>query len=435
VTSNLVARVHAFVRERTPALLTGRTLLAVSGGGDSTAMAALLCDTRLIDVRSAVVAHFDHRLRSQTAAARDRAAVASLCDRYGLDLVCGAWDAPRPGESAAREARFAFLTRAAMRVGAVTIATGHTADDQAETVLMRMMRGAGLQGLGGIREQSRRGGVVVVRPILCATRAETREYCRSRKLAFVDDETNFNTAILRNRIRLRLLPELERASPGARADLLRTAAEAATAAGVLEELAAPAIASESRAEITLSKDRLVAMPEAARPFALRLAVERLLGDARDLDRRHYAQLDRALTSRTGAQLQLGRGLTLHVERNVITLTRTAPPAASAAPFGHPIPFSGRIGDWSLDLRDADTSDATAMLPPDAIVRTRKPGDRIRTAGGTRKLQDIFVDCGVPQRFRDGIPVIAQGSAVLWTPFRASSCRDGRPYRITARRES
>ena len=123
--ADLEARIRVFARDHIPALADGQAVLAVSGGGDSTATASLLCEAGILDPARSIVAYFDHRLRGEAAAAAD-AAVTELCARYGFELVTGKWDAPRPGEAAAREARYAFLRGAAARAGISVIVTGHT---------------------------------------------------------------------------------------------------------------------------------------------------------------------------------------------------------------------------------------------------------------------------------------------------------------------
>ncbi|HLB22765.1 MAG TPA: tRNA lysidine(34) synthetase TilS, partial [Dehalococcoidia bacterium] len=235
----LESRVRAFAAERTPSLADGRALVALSGGGDSVATAALLVEAGVVDAGRCAVAYFDHRLRGDEAAALDRAAVEALCARYGLELVTGAWAAPRGGEAAAREARYAFLREAASQLELRAIVTGHTSDDQAETVLMHTLRGAGLHGLRGMAAERELGrekrdvSGAVARPMLCVSRRETRAYCDARGLPFVDDVTNADTSLLRNRVRLEVLPGLESATPGATVALLRTAEQARDAVAAL----------------------------------------------------------------------------------------------------------------------------------------------------------------------------------------------------------
>ena len=306
-------------------------------------------------------------------------------------------------------------------------------DDQAETVLMHAMRGAGLHGLRGMRPQSVVDGVTMARPMLCVSRAETRAYCAARGLLFVDDETNGDTSLLRNRVRLELLPRMEKAAPGARDALLRLAEESREAATAMDTLVAPAIAHVGEREIELSREGLRSLPREALPFAYRLAITRLLGDARDIERKHYALLPDPASARTGALFELPRGLMVTVDRDLFLLSVGAPVVQAIAPsFAAVLPFAGEVGGWRLRIVRAGVVDGIAV-PTGGLVRGRRVGDRMRLRGGSRKLQDVFVDMKVPRRMRDAVPVIAVGGDVLWTPFAtAVDCEDGERFAVDAR---
>jgi tRNA(Ile)-lysidine synthase len=440
----LVVRVGVLARREAPELLPGRLLLAVSGGADSCAMAALICEAGLA-ARGSVAAHFDHRLRGEEAAARDAAAVAALCARYGLALESGSWASPRRGEAAAREARYAFLREVAQRCGAQAIATGHTSDDQVETVLLHALRGAGLSGLRGMRalDTLPAAGVALLRPLLGVTRAETRGFCAARGISFEDDETNADTSLLRNRVRLELLPRLEAMAPDARASILHLAEESRAAVTALEAVASKALleAAADAGEVRLWREGLRGLPAAAAPYAYRLALQRLLGDARDFDRRHYGLMARAAAGATGAAYALPRGVVLTVDAEVMVLSRGQPGApAIEASFEAAVPYAGAAGAWEIAVRRTVVAPTGAeadvvALPAGAVVRGRRAGDRIAPRGmaGHKKLQDYYVDRKVPRRERDAAPVIACGAEVLWTPFGAAEAVAGEGYAVTARR--
>lgn len=443
--AGLEARVREFAQDGVPALEGERALLAVSGGGDSIATAALLCEAGIVDPAQSVVGHFDHGLRGKVAAAADRAVVEAMCARYGFELVYGSWEVPRWGEAAAREARYAFLREMAVRAGISVIVTGHTSDDQAETVLMHAMRGAGLHGLGGMRSQSAMssekrdvgGEISLARPMLCVSRAETRAYCAARGLEFVDDETNADATLLRNRVRLEVLPRIEAAAPGARVALLRLADESREAASAMDALVAPAITRVGQREIELSREALRALPREALPFTYRLAITRLVGDARDIERKHYGLMPDPVSARTGAVYELPRGLVLTVDRDVFLLSVGVPEAeAIPAAFAAPLPFAGVVGGWCVRVVRGDGEGGLAV-PAGGVVRGRRAGDRMRLRGGSRKLQDVFVDLRVPRRVRDGVPVIAVGGDVLWTPFaeavEGDAAYNGERFNVVAER--
>jgi tRNA(Ile)-lysidine synthase len=452
----LEERARAYAVTHVPGLLRGRVVLAVSGGADSAAMVALLCEAGVVAPGRAVAAHFDHRLRDRAEAALDLDAVRALCRRYGLSLETGAWTSPRAGEAAAREARYAFLRATAERHGAPAVVTGHTSDDQVETVLMHALRGAGLHGLAGMAPAaplgvglaSGRSAIEVWRPLLGVSRGETRGYCAALGLPFHDDATNLDRAFLRNRVRLDLLPAMEATAPGAGAAMLALAAQARESVAALEEIAARAIAGDIGGEVMLSRAALRGLPAGAAPYAYRLALLRLLGDARDIERRHYDVLARAASSATGSTFELPRGVVATVDADAVVLSLGAPGAPPIAPdFAVPLPYAGAAGAWSIEVapagastRDAAPGEArTLALPAGAVVRGRRPGDRVALRGaGHKKLQDVYVDAKVPRRERDAAPVIALGADVLWTPLASqvpAAAAEGVPHRVWWRRRA
>ena len=441
MTDSLEARVAAYVSERVPDIAAGRLVLAASGGADSTAMVVLLCETGIAVPRRAVVAHFDHALRGDESAAADRDAVDALCRRYGLDLRAARWDAPRRSEAAARDARYRFLADMARETGAAAIVTGHTADDQAETVLMHAMRGAGLHGLAGMAPISpchADPAIAVARPLLAVTRAETRAYCAARGLRFHDDASNDDPRYLRNRVRRELLPALEAHSPSVRAALLTLAGAARAQIDALDALTDPLVRTDAPSGgVSLDRAALAHLSLDARAHAFRRAIAAVLGDAREYDRRHYAMLERAARARTGATLQLPRGVIATVDADAVVVSLGAPRSHPVrAGLAVPLPWSGIAGAWELRAVPA-ASDATATLalPGAAVVRRRRAGDRIATrAGMHRKLKEEYIDRKIPARERDAAPVIAVGADVLWSPLlKLPRERAGVPYRIEARR--
>jgi tRNA(Ile)-lysidine synthase len=190
-------------------LSADRVVLAVSGGADSMAMLHGWLESEL---PKPVVAHFDHCMRPDSAA--DAEFVTDCARRLGVDCEIGVWtDQPEGavGEKAARDARYRFLLSAARTHGASAIATAHTADDQAETILFRILRGTGVDGLTGIKRQRHlAAGVSVIRPMLAIRRAEAREFLSARSFEWREDASNQDCNRRRNRIRHELIPKLER---------------------------------------------------------------------------------------------------------------------------------------------------------------------------------------------------------------------------------
>jgi tRNA(Ile)-lysidine synthase len=262
---------------------TGETIVVgVSGGPDSVALLDGLARLSGAHSFTLVAAHLDHGLRPDSA--DDVAFCSGLCARLGVAFRSGTADVrgraarERGGlEQAARRARYEFLRAVRREQGAAAIAVAHTRDDQAETVLLRLLRGSGRRGLAGMR--ARNGDVV--RPLLAVSRADVLAHLSARGLPWRDDPTNADRSLLRNRVRHELLPYLEeRFNPRLREVLARTAALLADEAQLLSASAALGLAQALRADgddIVLDRASLAAMPPALARIALRQVLERAGG--------------------------------------------------------------------------------------------------------------------------------------------------------------
>lgn len=438
--ADLEERVRSFAERRTPPLAGGCVVLAASGGADSTAMVGLVCASGLARVGSAVVAHFDHRLRGAGAARRDLDAVEELCERFELSLETGVWEAPRHGEAAAREARYRFLREVAERAGAPAVITGHTLDDQIETVMLNTLRGAGPYGLAGMAADAPwplgGGGPRVLRPLLGVERAETRAYCATRGLRFVDDETNDDPSFRRNLLRRELMSQMD-ATPDRRRVVAAIAERAREGIEALEAVTARALLDHGEGVVRLSRPALREMTAELAPYAYRQALRALIGDAREFDRRHYKLMAAAAESRTGSMLRLPRGVVLTVDPEVVLLSLgDLHVAAIDAAMERALPFVGEVGEWAIEIVEDDGGGTAIVAPAGSVVRRWRSGDRIQPLGmtGHKKLQDYYVDRKVPRRERDAAPVVACGGDVLWTPFGlAAAAASGRRYRVVAQR--
>lgn len=224
----LIARVGRTIRQDCRVEAGDRVAAAVSGGGDSVALAWLLGELAARDRGPALAGliHLNHQLRGADSDA-DEAFVRDLAGRLGVavvvssvDVAARANDAQVSLEVAAREARYAFFENAVASLGATLIATGHTMDDQAETVLLRLLRGAGTRGLSGIRPRRDR----VIRPLIHCRRTDLRQFLQSRGETWREDATNEDVSILRNRVRHELMPVVSAIAPGGVRALARLAA-------------------------------------------------------------------------------------------------------------------------------------------------------------------------------------------------------------------
>jgi tRNA(Ile)-lysidine synthase len=441
----------------------GPIVLAVSGGTDSTALLLLLADLSSELGLVLHVAHFDHRIRRTGAS--DAQYVSDLAASVGATIRVGRAERGPRSEDDARRARYAFLRRVAAERGATAIATGHTRDDQAETVLLHLTRGSGIAGLAAMRP-SRAG---IVRPILSIGRADTTEVCRAAGIAPREDPSNRSLRYARNRIRRRVLPELGAINPQVATALARLADAAAEVVEPLRRAAAKALeATTNDGSIDLdglagstSRNAAGASPNATddtgpdRPLrteALALAWERATGrvlsavqrdslaamaDRRDgtmsLDLpggrviREYARLrihardGDAGSSRDGVAEEQPDGSTWDRAMSV-RAQADAPSGDAALSLGRSVERAG----WTIELLAADPP-AGALTTPvpraDAgglVVRSRRAGDRMAGPLGP-KVQDLLTDAKVPVRLRSLLPVIAtRDGTVAWIPGVASA---------------
>ncbi|MEA2645432.1 MAG: tRNA(Ile)-lysidine synthase [Chloroflexota bacterium] len=286
-----------------------RVVVGVSGGPDSTALLHALARARRRLGLDVSAAHFDHGWRP---GAPDAGRVAELCAELRLPLELGRAAAPvRRAEAAARDARHAFLEGVAARAGAATVALGHTSDDQAETVLLHLIRGTGLEGLAAmaVREGPR------FRPLLGTSRAEVEAYCTRHRLAPLDDPSNADPGFARNRVRAELLPLLEDFNPAIRAALVRLAEAARAEHEVVSDRAAAWLHRRRR---PLPRAAYATLPVAVRVEVLRRVwTEAAGGGVPEGDAARLRQADLLVSGgRKEGMTSLGRGLHLYVQDGV-----------------------------------------------------------------------------------------------------------------------
>ena len=402
-------------------------LVAASGGPDSTALLAALAALAPTRELRLTAGHVDHALRGADSDG-DRAAVQALAARLGVDCVVA--QAPvDPGgnlEARARTARRRALAALARRVGATVIALAHTQDDQVETVLLRLLRGAGRRGLGGMR--ARRGRLW--RPFLAVTRDDVRRYLGTEGLPFRLDRTNADLRHTRNRLRRLVVPLLEREfnprlGPAIAALAMRLRDEDA----LLDELATTRLATHRHGD-ALATSVATEPPALARRIvhAWLSAVGTGGVSAREVER------TLALARGTAGGNVAVRG-PARIVRERDRLVWRAGRRAVVAAFHHEVHGAGAIdgptGSWRLRVsaarpRTGDDAeglgpgcarfDADALALPLA-VRPVARGDRIGVPGvGTRKLQDVLVDAKVPRELRAVHPIVTDAlGAVVWVP--------------------
>ena len=312
----------------------GRVLVAVSGGADSTALLLALEELRragLLGVEL-TAAHLDHGLRGERGA-EDARWVEGLARGHGFDCIVGSAqvaELARAGrdnlEQAARRARYGFLSEAAREAGACAVLVAHTLDDQAETVLLRLLRGSGAEGLAGMAaERALEGGgeITLRRPLLAwARRADTVAYCRARGVGPRADEMNEDELYARVRVRRRLMPLLETFNPRAAEALARAASLLREDSAALDAQAA-ALLEEARSEDeTLSVEALAAAQPAVRRRALRLWLARARGDLRRLSHANLLAVERLTRGTRGGRVaELPGGSSVERRRNLLMFRR------------------------------------------------------------------------------------------------------------------
>jgi tRNA(Ile)-lysidine synthase len=378
-------------------------LCAVSGGADSVALLLLLKAQADAGRIRLTAAHFDHRIRPESA--EDARFVRSLCEKAGVPLVEGSADVPALArssgtgiETAARDARRAFLERARICAGADVIATAHHLDDQAETVLMHLLRGAGLSGAAGIRPRAGRWA----RPLLEMRKTDLVLFLESVGQPWRTDSTNAQPATPRNRLRSDIMPSLEDIYPGAAAALGRFASVAAEESDYLDALADGFLAAHG----TRIDGGLYALKVAqAQPPLVRRALRKLLPKADygllfRVAELYFAPAGRVCTRGTSAERSGSK----------LYLTDESVPAATCLGTLRARPCENRPV-YENGFRQA--LDAGAV--EGASLRLRRRGDRIHPLGtsGSKSLSNYLTDRKIDRPLRDRIPVLARGREVLW----------------------
>jgi len=383
-----------------------RVLVALSGGPDSTALVACLAELlargEVAEVRAV---HVDHQLRAGSAA--EGLACAALCRGLGVEFA-GRRVTVAAGnvQASARLARYRALREVAAEVGASRIATGHTAADQAETVVLRLLRGAGARGLGAI--PPRRGALV--RPLIDRSRDEVLAYLRDRGLGFLEDPTNRSPRYLRNRVRAEVMPVLRALAPQVERALSRTADLLRADERALTRRARP-LAAGGRLRVAA----LLAEPAAVRRRAVRDLWRAAAGSRRDLGAGHVEAALSLLGRGRPGRVSLPRGLEARCAYGFLEMGPVPAPASPSEPLALPGPGSYPFpGGGELEVRAAEGAAVAWPL----WVRGRRPGDRFRPRGGagSKKLKAWLIDRKVPREERDRLLLVADSRGrVLYVP--------------------
>ena len=378
---------------------SGPLLVLLSGGGDSVA----LLDLALRAGADVSALHVNYGLRE--GADEDEAFVRELCERLDVRLFAervALAEGSGNLQEQAREARYAL----AERLAEGDYAAGHTASDQAETVLYRLAVSPGSRALQGM--PARRGRLV--RPLLGVTRDEVREYLRERGLEWREDPSNADRRFARARVRHDLLEALRSIGPAAERTIAETARQLREEAEVLDDAVDEAMEAPGGGP-AVSASELIRRRPAVRRLVLRRLAEQAGGELGAGD----AERILALGGRGSKSLDLGGGLRAVVEYGTLRFTRAREEVAPD-PVALTVPGRVRFGDWEVEATPGAPGDVTVTgLGPTLTVRGWREGDRMRPAGlgGTKTLQDLFTDRKVPRALRHTLPVVVSDDEIVW----------------------
>ena len=438
----LSARTARYIRKHSLISDRDRILAAVSGGPDSVALLSILVNMKdTFGIERITVVHFDHGLRGDESDA-DREFVRALAHSAGLDFHCGAADVrsfARSGkislEMAARECRRSFLQETASALNAGKIALGHTANDQAEEVLLRIFRGTGPAGIQAMSPGTAEG---IIRPLLFATRDKILDYLLECGIAFRNDSSNFDPFCQRNFLRLKVFPLLREAFHPQIAETIARCADLAREeeswwASQIETRFRDICLESSEGRATLDLKRLKQLHPALVRRILRLAIEKVRGSLYGVGLVHLETLiELVFSGITGKSVRfpggieaVGQGAKLLIrpikdaapkdlQLEVIDVPR--PGNYFFGPYRFEICF---LGETNAGCAPASGTDCIRMdadkLHWPLQLRFRRPGDRFHPLGmtGSKKLQDFFTDCMVPKEERQKVPLLCDSDKICW----------------------
>lgn len=425
-------RVFEYIQQNRMMINGDRVIVGVSGGADSMCLLFLLCELRQRLGIMVSALHVHHGIRGK-GADRDAAFVEEYCRNHDIEYILERIDVPKEAqrthetiEEAARRMRYECLLKRAACMEA-KIAIAHHQEDQAETVLHNMLRGSSLKGLGGIRAVREQEGIMIIRPMLCLSRAEIEECLRLKGIEYVTDETNLQLEYTRNKIRNMILPLAKEINQGAIRHIVRLAEDISEADEILCEL------SDDCAKKYISGENDIRISEALlmeksllQRRVIRIAYERSSGRLKDITAEHIAAIQHLLAeSQTGREISLPYNIKATKEYGEVVLKKIVQSDESAGQFLSSFRTSLRIIE--TDSQEYPKEMYTKWFDCDNIkkvlqFRTRQSGDYIVISGGRQKLQDFFVKQKVPRDERDSVLLLTEegSSEVIWAVSKSIS---------------
>ncbi len=433
----MLTKVKRWINKHKLLIENEKILVACSGGPDSLALLHMFETFRLEYNIKIFAAHVDHMFRGAESA-NEAAFVVDFCKRHHITCYHRAIDVPKfiketglSTQDAARHLRYEYLRSIARELGGAKIATGHHMDDQAETVLLHLLRGSGSAGIRGMQPSSDN----IIRPLLPVSKAEVIEYCRCYNLQPQFDSSNLKTDYLRNRIRISLLPELEKQYNVAIKDALcRTAAIVGEEHDFIQKTAKELwsqVATCQQGKLFVEAKKMAPIHSAVKREIIRLAIEKKQGSLQGINFYHVETLLELLSSgRVGSMIQLPAGLVAYKSYDGMYLggNEIIPPTKKEY-SGQKLEIPGDTTIPELGIRiNTEITDAIdhahqanvgvfdwSTLSPPIFVRRRLDGDKFQPSGfhGNKKLKDFFIDAKVPREARDSTPIICDSKGIIW----------------------
>ncbi len=419
-----------------------RVVVGVSGGPDSVALLHILKELAPRLKISLSLAHLNHGFRGKDSD-KDAEYVQELALKLGLPIIVESRDVPafikKDGlspEDGARRARYDFFNKVVTRLKANKVALGHNADDQAETVLMRLLRGSGREGLGGIppvRELKPGSRVEIIRPLIEATREEIERYLKENRIKSRLDASNIEPVYLRNRIRVKLLPLLTKYNPNIKSILIRTAQILGEEDRYLEGIVdkhLKRIVKKGREGIILDIIKLSSLSLSIQRRILRETLEVIKGNKLDIQFSHIDDILDLLKARGRTSLDLPGNILVTKEYRRLSLGFKKEKKAPSFNYPLKVPGITKIPEIGLSFRAKVLNKRPKALKGGSkkrayfdyqrtkaplSLRNREEGDRFQPLGmrGSKKLKDFFIDEKIPLEEREKTPLLLSKKEIIW----------------------
>ena len=421
-------------------------IVAVSGGPDSLALLLLLNELRSSLGLNLHVAHLNHGLRGNEAH-EDAVFVENMADRLSLPVTSEIADVESykiglhlSPEDAARELRYGFLSRVAIAEEAAAVVLGHTADDQAETILMHLLRGSGLNGLIGMSISSHwfsskhNQSIVLIRPLLDVKREATEAMCLWKGVTPRYDSSNSSMQFTRNRIRSELIPMLKSYNPRIQEALRRLGCSVAQNQTYMKEEVAQArkrLGADLDGGIGIEKAAFISLSPIVKRHLLKHVYEEITRSSNGLKHSHLENMVTLAHGGAGKEMELPGGLVFSVGYDYVRLgihiNKSLDYHRVVGEYQLAVPGDVQIPGWAIKARLSTRSIPSTAMGRYAIqlnrenigeflsVRGRRPGDRFHPLGmsGSKKLQDFMVDEKVPRDMRDRVPLVLSDQKIVW----------------------